>query len=197
MVKINNINALFIIDAQYGFIDGGELGVNGSKEKMDALAKYIKESKGKYDYYFASADWHPSTHCSFKENGGIWPPHCRQFSKSAAIYQPILDAIENIGSEAVFFTKGIDDSREEYSVLKNAESNKKLHSYIDNMGINNVDFCGIAGDFCVLDSMSDFHREFPEIKISAIIPFIASIDGGDKLFDFLKKNENIDVIENV
>jgi uncharacterized protein YuzB (UPF0349 family) len=45
--------------------------------------------------------------------------------------------------------------------------------------------------------MSDFHREFPEIKISAIIPFIASIHGGDKLFDFLKKNENIDVIENV
>ena len=84
---------LFIIDAQRDFMDGGRLGVDNSKDKMDALAKYIRESKGKYDSILASVDWHPSTHCSFKPNGGMWPPHCVQFSTGAAIYQPILDAI--------------------------------------------------------------------------------------------------------
>lgn len=193
----NSKRVLFIIDGQYGFLDGGELGVNGSIDKMDALAKYIKETKGIYDYYFASVDWHPITHCSFKPNGGIWPPHCQQHSKSAAIYQPILDAIDSIGAEMQFFTKGLDESREEYSVVKNIESNKKLHAYIDNMDIDRVDFCGVAGDYCVLDSMSDFHREFPSTKINAILPFIASIDGGTKLLDFLHKNENIGIIDNV
>ena len=45
----NSKRVLLIIDVQYGFLDGGELGVNGSIDKMDAIAKYIKECDVCYD----------------------------------------------------------------------------------------------------------------------------------------------------
>lgn len=186
---------LFIIDAQRDFMDGGRLGVENSKDKMDALAKYIRESKGKYDSILASVDWHPSTHCSFKPNGGMWPPHCVQFSTGAAIYQPILDAINEIGADFHVFIKGNNEDREEYSVMKNPVSNNAISSFITALDVKCADFVGIAGDYCVKDSMADFHRELPNVKVTVLTPFVASIDGGAALEEFLKKNDEIDSIE--
>ena len=188
---------LFIIDVQNDFMDLGRLGVEGSKKKMDSLAKYIFETKGQYDAYFASVDWHPSSHCSFSENGGMWPVHCRQYSEGAAIYQPILDAIDNIHADLHVFKKGTNEDREEYSVMKNSISNKKIHSFIEANGIDSVDFCGVAGDFCVKDSVDDFHREFPDISIRVLLPFVPSIDDGTTLAKFLHNNETIESVEMV
>lgn len=188
---------LFLIDCQYDFLDGGKLGVEGSTSKMDALTKYIRESNGKYSMILASADWHPFTHCSFKSNGGIWPPHCIQHSSGAAIYQPILDAINDIGAELHVFTKGTNEDREEYSVMKNPESNKAIHAIIEHQKDVEIEICGIAGDYCVKDSVADFHREFPDVKLSVLLPFSPSIDDGSTLLDFLKKNDSINAIEKV
>ena len=182
---------LFIIDAQRDFMDGGKLGVANSTEKMDALAQFIRDSKGQYDAILASVDWHPFTHCSFKPNGGIWPPHCLQHSEGAAIYEPILNAIDEIGVDFHVFSKGVDEDREEYSVMKNAISNKAIHAFIETHKIESADFAGIAGDYCVKDSVADFHREFPDVKITVLEPFCPSIDGGAALTEFLNKNDEI------
>ena len=183
---------LFLIDCQLDFIDGGKLGVNNSTEKMDALAQYIRDTKGKYDAIFASVDWHPSTHCSFKPNGGIWPPHCVQFSTGAAIYQPILDAINEIGADFHVFSKGNNEDREEYSVMKNPESNKIIHAFFDSNGIDNVDFVGIADIYCVKDSIEDFHRNLPDINIGVIPAFVGNMDE-KKFIDFIEKNDYIEI----
>ena len=192
-----NKKALGMIDIENDFLDGGKLGVEGSTKKMVALAKFILEHAKEYSLFFMSIDFHPLSHCSFKKNGGIWPVHCVQYSAGAAIFQPILDVIEETGVELYILTKGVDEDHEEYSVLKNAESNKRLHSLMEVYKITQVDFCGVAGDYCVKDSMSDFHREFPDITIRALKPFIASIDGGKTFNDFLAKNDSILVMDEV
>ncbi len=184
---------LVIIDPQYDFINGS-LGVKGAEEKMVMLADYIRNNHKDYDSIILSADFHPVTHCSFKNNGGTWPIHCMQHSHGAAIFQPILDAIEETGIDFQVLTKGLNEDREEYSVLKNHESNKKLKAIINANGITEADYCGIAGDYCVKDSIADFHREYPQIKINALISFIASIDGGKTLEEFLSKNDSITAI---
>ncbi len=188
---------LILIDGQNDFIDGGRLAVDGSKAKMIALAEYINNHANDYDFIIASADFHPFTHCSFKKNGGIWPLHCLQHSEGAAIFQPILDAIDNTGAELHVLTKGVDEDHEEYSVLKNAKSNKLMHSLIESHKIEEVDICGIAGDYCVLDSIKDFHKEFSKVKINVLLPFVASIDGGEKLEKFLSDCESITAIEEI
>ena len=115
----------------------------------------------------------------------------------AAIYQPIIDAVNDLGIDHHVFTKGNDEDREEYSVMRNHKSNKEIHALVESLGVTEVDFCGIAGDYCVKDSIDDFHREFPNIKINVLMPFVASIDGGKTLDEYLAKNESITRIDNV
>ena len=81
--------------------------------------------------------------------------------------------------------------------MRNEESNKKIHTLIDALGITDVDFCGIAGDYCVKDSIDDFHREFHNIHINAIMPFVASIDGGKTFDEYLDKCDSINRIDKV
>ena len=134
--------ALIGIDIEYDFLDGGKLGVNGSKEKFDKMPGFIYKHGKDYVSAFLTDDFHPVTHCSFKQNGGIWPLHCQQHTMGAAIYQPIIDALNDIGIDYHVLTKGTNEDREEYSVMRNPESNKAIHTLIETLGITEVDFCG-------------------------------------------------------
>lgn len=194
---MKKVKVLFRIDVEYDFLDNGKLGVAGSKEKFDKMPAYIYEHGKEYASIWDSADTHPITHCSFKQNGGIWPVHCQEHTMGAAIYQPIIDAVNDLGIDHHVFTKGNDEDREEYSVMRNHKSNKEIHALVESLGVTEVDFCGIAGDWCVKDSIDDFHREFPNIKINVLMPFVASIDGGKTLDEYLAKNESITRIDNV
>lgn len=66
---------LLIVDPQVDFISGS-LAVEGAKEKMDALTNALQSGDIECDYVMITKDFHPSNHCSFKENGGQWPAHC-------------------------------------------------------------------------------------------------------------------------
>ena len=189
---MKNKKALFMIDIENDFLDGGKLGVTGSKEKFDKMPDFIEQKINDYVSIWASDDSHPITHCSFKENGGIWPVHCQEFTVGAALYQPIVEVFNKVGAYIHVFTKGTEEDREEYSVMRNAKSNKKIHALVESLGITEVDFCGIADIYCVKDSIEDFHREFPNIKINVLIDFIGFMDE-KKFYEFLEKSDYIEV----
>lgn len=190
-MKKNN-KVLFRIDVEYDFLDGGKLGVEGSKEKFDKMPAFLYNKGKEYISIWDSADFHPITHCSFKANGGIWPVHCQEFTMGASIYQPIVDAVNDLGIDHHVFTKGTNEDREEYSVMRNEKSNKEIHTLIETLGVTEVDFCGIADIYCVKDSIEDFHREFPNIKINVLIDFIGFMDE-KKFYEFLEKSDYIEV----
>lgn len=56
---------LLIVDPQVDFISGS-LAVEGAKE---ALASALQNGEIDCDYVMVTKDFHPSNHCSFKENG--------------------------------------------------------------------------------------------------------------------------------
>jgi nicotinamidase/pyrazinamidase len=190
---MKSVKVLFRIDIEYDFLDGGKLGVNGSKEKFDKMPAYLYEHGKEYTSIWDSADFHPIGHCSFKQNGGIWPVHCQEHTMGASIYQPIIDVVNDIGIDHHVFTKGTNEDREEYSVMRNHKSNKEIHALVESLGVTEVDFCGISGDYCVKDSIEDFHREFPNIKINVIDSFVASIDVGKTFDEFVAKNDYINI----
>jgi nicotinamidase-related amidase len=76
--------------------------------------------------------------------------------------------------------------------MRNHKSNKEIHILVDSLGITEVDFCGIADIYCVKDSIEDFHREFPDIKINVLIDFIGFMDE-KKFNEFLEKSDYINV----
>jgi nicotinamidase/pyrazinamidase len=115
-----------------------------------------------------------------------------QHSKGAAIYEPILNAINDIGSDLHVFKKGVNEDHEEYSVMKNRESNMGLHAFIETHKIDGADFAGIADIYCVKDSIEDFHREFPNVNIGVFPDFVGNMDE-KKFIDFLEKNEYIEI----
>lgn len=165
---------LLIIDAQYGFIEGGNLPVDGAMTVMNKLADFIRENGPAYNKIFLTADWHPHTHCSFKNNGGMWPEHCVQFTHDAAIYQPIIDALNAINADYIVMPKGIDEDHEEYSVFKN-ESSKQLITYCELNNVTDVDSVGIALNYCVKNTVIDAKKELPNINIHVLKDFCPAI----------------------
>jgi nicotinamidase/pyrazinamidase len=69
-------DALLIVDVQRDFLPGGALAVPNGDAVIPALNRYIADAEATGARVFASRDWHPPNHCSFREQGGPWPPHC-------------------------------------------------------------------------------------------------------------------------
>jgi nicotinamidase/pyrazinamidase len=51
-----------------------------------------------------------------------------------------------------------------------------------------VDVCGIAGDYCVLETIKGLNDIINPEHISVLMDLVASIDGGEKLTEFLNNN---------
>ena len=188
--------ALLVIDCQYDFIDGGKLGVNGSTEKMYRLTNYIDEHGKDYDLVIATVDYHPITHCSFKENGGMWPIHCLQHSQGASIFEPLLMSMFTKTNHTEIFTKGLDEDHEEYSIFKNKVSSEKIINLMNAFEIEEIDVVGIAYNYCVADSVKDGLKALPNVKFNVIKEFCPAIEDGTAVeFDkFIDNSERVTLV---
>lgn len=190
----NKKKLLLIVDAQYDFISGS-LPVKNAILCMGRLGDYIEETceSNPYNTIVATADWHPISHCSFKENGGEWPMHCVAYSNGAAISHFVLKGVMKCKcSDFHVLTKGTAEDHEEYSVFRNAASCVKLHKIVESQEIEEIDICGIAGDYCVLESLKDALREFPSMQFKVLERFTASIDGGKTLCEFVNSTSRVE-----
>lgn len=165
---------LLVIDAQADFIFG-TLKVQNALPKMKALASFLYEHCEDYVVKVCTLDWHPPGHCSFDTNGGIWPVHCLAYGAGAGIYVPLLQAVYAIKGETVFLTKGCAPDHEEYSIFDNAESAHHLQEMVSRYGIEQIDICGIAREYCVKESVLGAIRCFGAERICLLDEYIASI----------------------
>ncbi len=138
-------DALIIVDLQNDFCPGGALPV----PRGDEIVPIINALVEKFDHVFATQDWHPENHVSFKTQGGPWPPHCVQGSPGAELH-PNLRA-EN----AVRVRKGTNPQREAYSGFEGTDLADKLRA----AGVRRVFVCGLATDYCVKATVLDALRE--------------------------------------
>ena len=180
---------LLIVDAQNDFIEGGALPVAGGRDAMNRLAEYIKNNYQKYSLIAFTADWHPQSHCSFTKNKGQWPTHCVQFSNGAAIYQPLLDVLDENNIDYVVLTKGTNEDREEYSIFKNPISKIALSSYKEANKFEFVDVAGLALDYCVKDSILDGKKVFTNSHFRRLKDCTAAIGNPKETYDILINNE--------
>ena len=185
---------LVVIDAEYDFING-TLAVAGATEKMDALTEYIRMHGGKYVAIIFTKDWHPLTHCSFKENGGQWPAHCVEGTHGAELYEPLLSAATKLERNNVYIlTKGTNEDKEEYSIFKNEKSKEILEGIIKSTGAEKITVCGIALDYCVKDTIADAIKLGYAPKLQLLKEFSPSIGDPEPVYSFLE-DENIKIIE--
>ena len=183
------------IDTQVDFQENGNLAVKGGIMCGERQADYLKVHKDDYAAVIATVDWHPITHCSFKDNGGIWPQHCLQHSQGAAIYQPLLDALVTCPNFEIL-TKGCNEDHEEYSIFKNDKSCQRLAQVIGALGIDEIHVGGIAYDYCIADTVKDGLRYLPNVKFKVFKNLCAEIaeDTAKQFTDFINNSERIELV---
>ena len=69
-------DALIVVDVQNDFLPGGALAVNDGDAVIPVINECIRLSTARRLPIYATRDWHPADHCSFADNGGMWPKHC-------------------------------------------------------------------------------------------------------------------------
>ena len=178
---------LLIVDPQNDFITG-TLAVPGAKEKMMKLAEYDFTY---YDYVCVTMDSHPENHMSFKENGGIWPKHCVAYTNGWDMPEYLNEALKEANFVSCYH-KGTNPETEEYTIFDNVEDGFTLDNQITDLlrdGNIEIDICGIAGDYCVLETLKGLRNIVGDRHIRVLSQFTASIDHGVKLNQYLIENK--------
>jgi len=140
MVRITANDALIIVDVQIDFCPGGALPVPDGDRIVPAVNEYIEMFRIVGQPVFATRDWHPGNHISFKENGGIWPRHCVQNTEGAKFHPDL-----KLPPDAFIISKGERPELEAYSGFQGT----LLDSLLKERGIKRVFICGLATDYCV------------------------------------------------
>jgi nicotinamidase/pyrazinamidase len=149
-------DALLIVDIQNDFCPGGALGIAGGEEVIPVLNHWIDEAQRQNVPVYASRDWHPAGHISFRERGGPWPPHCVQGTPGAA-FRPDL----HLPTNAEIISKGYDPNKDSYSAFGGTDLGEKLRR----SGIKRLWIGGLAQDYCVRETTLDAIRAGLEVHV--------------------------------
>lgn len=163
----------------------GSLAVPNGREIISPIVNLLDTGKYPWTTIIATQDWHPPDHCSFasvhnvppytqlqfqhpmgkKDASGkvevqtqfVWPDHCVQRSFGAAIEPLFLAVFERVNVPTTTVKKGYLQDREYYSCFSDTWHlhRTEIEDYLRTHGITDVVFCGLAYDFCVMNSAVD------------------------------------------
>lgn len=145
-IALTPADALIIVDLQNDFLPGGSLGVPQGDEVVAPIQQLIDLYQTHGLPIVASRDWHPEGHCSFTAQGGPWPIHCVAGSHGAAFSAALpLEQVATIVSKATTVEK------DAYSAFNGTDLAEQLRA----RGVQRVAVCGLATDYCVLNTARD------------------------------------------
>ena len=183
---------LIIVDPQIDFTTGS-LSTAKGPASMDYLAKALNNGAWKnYGWIVVTQDAHPANHCSFVEQGGVFPPHCVQGTEGMNVYPALQEVLNSITPDIPnihYMQKGDLAEKEEFSIFQNERSGEKLRKTIEDNGFEGIDICGIATDYCVYETTKDLMAFYPTKQIRIVTNCLAAVDDNDtKLADLMKEN---------
>lgn len=146
MTHVPPRTALVIVDLQNDFLPGGKLAVPEGDKVIPPLNCHIHRFQQNERPIFATRDWHPADHCSFKSQGGRWPAHCVADTPGAQFATSL-----ELPSSATIISKGTSARKEAYSGFEGTDLEARLReASIDTLYVG-----GLATDYCVLNTVKD------------------------------------------
>ncbi len=139
-------DALIITDVQNDFLPGGRLAIQMGDAIIPTLNRYIHLFSPRKLPIFASRDWHPKDHCSFKTQGGEWPPHCVAETIGAAIASDL-----ELPEGATTISKSTEKEHHAYSCFEGTTLDEKLKAE----QIKRLFIGGLATDYGVMATVMD------------------------------------------
>ncbi len=154
-------SALAVVDMLYDFIDGSLACHNAENAVKETLRFIDSQTKGQggEDHEILDTfpilfirDHHPADHSSFKENGGIWPPHCVAGTRGGDIHEDL----KPYAKDELTFDKGCDRDVEQYSGFEGVNTaGQSLGEILELLDTTDVYVCGIATEYCVRNTCED------------------------------------------
>jgi nicotinamidase/pyrazinamidase len=170
------MRALFIIDVQNDFTEGGTLAVDGGGAVAAGVTDYLRSHRSAYDVVVASRDWHDAT----GDNGGhfataepdyvaTWPVHCVAGTPGAE-FHPALDT----SLIDVEVRKG--QGKPAYSIFEGVTGDgATVKQKLDELQVTDVDVVGLATDYCVRASALDAIGAHRRVRVlSDLVAGVAS-----------------------
>lgn len=161
---------MLVIDVQNDFLPGGRLAVPEGDAVVPALNRYIAAFAARGLPVYATRDWHPPSHCSFREAGGPWPAHCIADSPGAAFPAELA-----LPAGTPIVSKATDVSRDAYSGFQGTP----LDSRLRRAGVRRIFIGGLATDYCVLSSVRDALRLGYEVFVLTDAVRAVNVQPGD------------------
>lgn len=164
-------SALILVDIQNDFCPGGALAVPEGDEVVEVVNGLILM----FPVVVATQDWHPSNHISFKEQGGIWPPHCIQNTSGAELH-PAL----NQKAIDLYFHKAFNPNQDSYSGFDGIDANSRsLEDALKTEHIHTVYITGLATDYCVKETALDALKKGFEVFLVTDAIRAVDVNAGD------------------
>ncbi|MEF2978710.1 isochorismatase family protein [Subtercola sp. YIM 133946] len=168
--------ALFIIDVQNDFTEGGALGVEGGAAVAAGISRLLAEHPHGYDLVIASRDWHDPDN----DNGGhfattdapdfvtTWPEHCVAGTPGAEYHDDLTAA-------AIDFHVQKGQGQPAYSIYEGTtDEGGTVHQLLDEHAVTEIDIVGLATDYCVRASALDAIEHGRRVRI--LTDLVAGVD---------------------
>jgi len=139
-------DALVVVDVQRDFLPGGSLALPHGDEVIPLLNRWIAAFVRAGLPVFATRDWHPADHVSFRARGGAWPPHCVQGSEGARFASALA-----LPDATAVVSKDVERDQDTYSEFAGGNLDARLHA----AGVRRIFVGGLATDYCVLHTVTD------------------------------------------
>ncbi len=159
--------ALFIIDVQNDFTEGGALGVDGGAAVAAAITEHVRRHPDLYDVVIASRDWHDGDN----DNGGhfatdadpdfvlTWPVHCVAGTDGAEYHESI-----DTGLIDIHVRKG--QGVPAYSIFEGTtDDGRSVPQALDELEVTEIDVVGLATDYCVRASALDALQHGRSVRV--------------------------------
>lgn len=169
-LQLRKGDVLFIVDLQNDFLPGGALPVPDGAAIIPVLDGYGE----KFDHcglpVMASRDWHPPDHCSFKAQGGPWPPHCVAGTHGAELASTLA-----LPRHSEIISKGESRERDAYSAFQGTGLAHRLRS----QHRKRLFIGGLATDYCVRATALDALAEGFEVVLLEDAIRAVDVQAGD------------------
>jgi nicotinamidase/pyrazinamidase len=133
-------DALLLVDVQRDFCPGGALEIAEGDQVVPVLNRWIGAARECGIPIYASRDWHPRRHPSFRDQGGRWPPHCIQETAGAEFHSDLA-----VPDDVLTIVKGTRFDRDQHSAFDETG----LAEQLERDGVRRLFVGGLALDVCV------------------------------------------------
>lgn len=176
--QIEKGDGLLLVDVQRDFCAGGRLATENGDQVVSVLNRWIGYAQENRIPIYASRDWRPVGHVSFKKQGGQWPPHCIQDSEGARFHEDLA-----LPADVVKITKKVRLDQDQNSAFDQTGLAERLrHDNVKRLWIG-----GLALDVCVKTSVLDALEESFEVFLLKEATRPVTPEGGREAVNLMRR----------